>query len=244
MITVAGGQDGVVTGGGGGQGVLAIVIGAGEPVGWELGGRSLLQRAVTALLGSGRVGRVVVLAGAAGADALVGEPRAVLVSADELAALLGTVVDDAPVVVHDTVHPLVSARLVAQVVDALTADGGAAGAVAVRSVTDTLKWVDDRDVITGTADREGYRVICSPQAHRAAALRAVLAAPGAGGPAADLIGSLPALLGRPDAPGGAARLVTVAAPEEVFRVVDRGDLELAAALLAEAGRETEPQGSR
>ena len=227
----------------GGPGVLAIVTGAGEPAGWELGGRSLLHRAVTALLGSGRVERVVVLAGADGTDVLAGEPRAALVCAGELAALLAAAVDDAPVVVHDTVHPLVSPRLVAEVVDALTADGGAVGAVAVRSVTDTLKWVDDRDVITGTADREGYRVICSPQAYRAAALRAVLAA-GADGPATDLVGSLPARLGRPDAPGGSARLVTVAAPEEVFRVADRGDLELAQALLAEAAQATEPQGIR
>jgi len=229
---------------------LGIVPVAGTPDGgcpslWELGGVPLVRRAVDALLGSGRVDRVLVVAepepgGAAGAAGavravLTGESRVTVTGAEELRGRLAAEPERAPVVVHDAMHPLAPSSLVRDVVDVLVGRGGAAvGVVAVRPVTDTLKWVDAAGTITGTADREGYRVICSPQAYPAGVLLALLAAPEAvpGGPEADITGLLPGLAVR------LGPLETVPAPQEVFRVADRGDLELAEAL------ERTGQGSR
>ena len=156
--------------------------------------------------------------------------------------------DEALVVVHDPLHPLAPATLVRAVVDRLLLatgpavpgarhpgppSGGApvAGVVPVRAVTDTLKWVDGDGVVTGTADRDGFRTVSSPQAYRAAALRAVLGA--ADGAALRAAGAevLPALVRR-----AGRRLLTVPAPGEAFRVTGPEDL-----LLAEAMVHPEPE---
>jgi 2-C-methyl-D-erythritol 4-phosphate cytidylyltransferase len=119
------------------------------------------------------------------------------------------------------------------VVDEASARVDAAGAVAVRPVTDTLKWVDAEGVIAGTADREGYRVICSPQAYRAAPFRAAL----------ERLGTLGELDALASAVGRSGRLVTVPAPQDVFKVGAADDLELAEAVLAGSVQGSAVQGS-
>jgi 2-C-methyl-D-erythritol 4-phosphate cytidylyltransferase len=134
---------------------------------------------------------------------------------------------DGVVVVADPLHPLAPAALVLDVLAGLAADGGCAGVVPVGPVTDTLKWVDEDDVITATADREAFRVVHSPQAYRAGALVAALERAGEPALRAGGVESLPRLV---LAAGG--RLVTVPAPGELVRITGPDELLLAEALLA------------
>jgi 2-C-methyl-D-erythritol 4-phosphate cytidylyltransferase len=142
-----------------------------------------------------------------------------------------------PVVVHDPLFPLAPAGLVRDVVEALTAqdvgdDAEADGrercvvAVPVRPVTDTLKWVDEDGMVLGTADRDGFLMVSSPQAYWPAGLASTLDKAGD-----ELLGSvgadvLPRLI---QASGG--HLLPVTAPGEVFRTSTTEDLILADAML-------------
>lgn len=83
------------------------------------------------------------------------------------------------VVVHDAARPLAAGSLFAAVIDAVRA--GADGAVPGLPVPDTLKRVD-RDRVVATVDRDGLVAVQTPQAFRAAVLRA---AHSAGGDATD-----------------------------------------------------------
>jgi 2-C-methyl-D-erythritol 4-phosphate cytidylyltransferase len=132
--------------------------------------------------------------------------------------------DDDIVVVHDPLHPLSSPDLVRAVVDGLVAARGAAACAPARPVTDTLKWVDEDEIVRGTVDREAYRVVCSPQAYRRRALTSALAS----GPDDALRGpdALPRLV---QAGGGTITLVP--SPGEAFRVGGQDDLILVEALL-------------
>jgi 2-C-methyl-D-erythritol 4-phosphate cytidylyltransferase len=134
------------------------------------------------------------------------------------------IVDDDNVVVHDPLHPLSSPDLVRAVVDGLVAARGAAACAPARPVTDTLKWVDEDDIVRGTVDREAYRVVCSPQAYRRGALTSALAS----GPD-DLLRGPDALPRLVQAAGGTITLVP--SPGEAFRVACQDDLVLVEALL-------------
>jgi 2-C-methyl-D-erythritol 4-phosphate cytidylyltransferase len=207
----------------------------------ELGGVPMICRAVEELVRSERVDRVLVpvppallshvgelLGSVVGAEVSVVPVHENGLGVRLLVALGLPTLDLGPVVlVHDAVHPLAPAALVRVVLDRLEAsDGGAAGVVPVAPVTDTLKWIDEDDVITGTADREAFRRVGFPQAYRLGALHAALAAatpealraPGADG--------VPAMVRRA---GGA--LLTVAAPGESFPVTTQQDVLLAEAML-------------
>jgi 2-C-methyl-D-erythritol 4-phosphate cytidylyltransferase len=205
-----------------------VPVAVGDPSGRaaalrELAGISLLARAVLALAGSGRVTAVLVVA--------QGPPEPVLrvlpdrpIGGDVPVRVVGAL-DAAPdrVVVHDPLHGLVSPGLVREVVDALDAAGDdVLGAVAVRPVTDTLKWVDADDIVRGTADRSLRRVICTPQAYRGVGARV----------------AVEALWTPDDLPGyvaarGAVRAVE--APYWGLGLADPADLEVAHALLDVVG---------
>lgn len=171
----------------------------------ELRGVTLLRRAVDQLVGSGRVGRVVLTFGpldlAPGQCA--GTPYGI-------------------VVVHDPLHVLAPVDLVRDVVDELLAHPEADGVVPVRSVTDTLKRVGVGGVLTTTADREAFRTVASPQAYRSAALA------GFGRDGQVPLGPdvLPMLV---RSSGGLLR--TVPAPDESFAVTSDEDVLLAEAAL-------------
>jgi 2-C-methyl-D-erythritol 4-phosphate cytidylyltransferase len=205
-----------------------------------LRGIPLVRRAVGALLRSGVLDSVVVVTppalvepiGALLASLAAGGPPVDVLAAQEngpglrvRAALRAHRVDPAGiVVVHDPLFPLAPAALVRAVVAALEAPFAAV--VPVRPVTDTLKRVDEDDVVTGTVDRDGFRMVYSPQAFRAAALLAALTAADDAtlrDPGADV---LPRLV-----QDGGGRLASVLAPGEVFRVAEADDLVLAEAML-------------
>jgi 2-C-methyl-D-erythritol 4-phosphate cytidylyltransferase len=216
----------------------------GPPAFRELDGVPLLRRAVAALAAAAVVERVVVacpaaLAGAAG-DLILAPAGASWAPVDVVACAgpgaghrLRTALADLagapgrPVVVHDALHPLATAELVCEVVEVLRgAPPEVAAVVPTRPVTDTLKLVGEDDVVRATADREGFRMVYSPQAHRLGPLTAALASAtddelGAGG--ADV---LPRLVQRA---GG--RLLAVPAPGEVFRIATAEDVALAEAML-------------
>lgn len=208
----------------------------------SLGAEPLLRRSVSALVRSGVVELVVVpvppalvthvtalLAG------LEGRARVTVIPVHDngpgirlLAALQAHPPgEDGVVVVHDPLHPLAPPSLVVGVVEALLDRGeGCAGVLPIRPVTDTLKSVDEDDVVTGTTDREAYRMVYSPQAYRARALLEALQA----APDATLrergADRLPRLV---QDTGG--RLISLPAPGEVFRIATADDLILAEAML-------------
>jgi 2-C-methyl-D-erythritol 4-phosphate cytidylyltransferase len=82
--------------------------------------------------------------------------------------------DGDPVLVHDAARPLLSAELIADVIDALEADPGAAAAIAAAPVTDTVKRTDRDGVVLETLDRRALWAIQTPQVFRRAALERAL----------------------------------------------------------------------
>jgi 2-C-methyl-D-erythritol 4-phosphate cytidylyltransferase len=139
-----------------------------------LGGRPLLEWAVQACRTCSHGVVLVVPAdhgddgNAHGADAVVtgGATRA-----DSVRHGLGAVPADADViVVHDAARPLASSALFDAVIRAVT-DEGADGAVPGLTPSDTIKVVDDAQLVTATLDRRTLRAVQTPQAFRAPMLR-------------------------------------------------------------------------
>jgi 2-C-methyl-D-erythritol 4-phosphate cytidylyltransferase len=73
--------------------------------------------------------------------------------------------------VHDAARPFASPALYRRVIDAVVA--GAAGAIPGVPVADTIKVVDEQDVVVATPPRDRLRAVQTPQAFRAEVLRAV-----------------------------------------------------------------------
>jgi 2-C-methyl-D-erythritol 4-phosphate cytidylyltransferase len=218
----------------------------------ELGGRPLLIRVVIALQRSSAVGQVVVAVPPGTASLVAG----LLVDADRpvpdagrapvevfvvpenghghqvLAVLRAMEVPAGrPIVVHDPLFPLAPTALISSVVAALPgrADAGpevCVAAVPVRSVTDTLKWVDGGGVVLGTADRERFRTVLGPQAFWPVGLQAVLEAAGSEQLRGTEVEALPRLVR-----AGTGRLVPVLAEGGPFRIRTSADLALAEAML-------------
>jgi 2-C-methyl-D-erythritol 4-phosphate cytidylyltransferase len=90
---------------------------------------------------------------------------------DSVRAGLAAVPTDATIVcVHDAARPFASARLFDAVIDAVA--GGADGAVPGIAVTDTIKQIDAEHVVVSTPPRDSLVAVQTPQAFRAAVLRA------------------------------------------------------------------------
>lgn len=142
---------------------------------------------------------------------------------DSVRAGLGALPPDVDVVVvHDAARPLAGAELFTAVIGAVRA--GADGAVPGVRVTDTLKRVDGTRVVE-TIDRSAVVAVQTPQAFRAATLRAAHATGGEATDDAALV----------EAAGG----VVVIVPGEPanVKVTDATDLERVRATLAtEVGR--------
>jgi 2-C-methyl-D-erythritol 4-phosphate cytidylyltransferase len=132
---------------------------------------------------------------------------------------LAAVPSDADViVVHDAARPLATADLFAAVIDAVRE--GADAAVPAVVVTDTVKRVDG-DRVLDTPPRETLVAVQTPQAFRAAALRAAHAD---GGDATDDAALV-------EAAGGT--VLTVPGDPRNLKVTTTTDLTVAAALLGE-----------
>lgn len=134
-----------------------------------------------------------------------------LTRAESVRAGLQVVPHDADViVVHDAVRPLASSSLFEAVVDAVGV-GGAAGAIPVVPVADTLKKVSG-DVVQSTVDREGLVTVQTPQAFEASVLRA---AHGGRGEATDDAGLLEERGATVRTVPGDSRNVKITRPEDL-----------------------------
>jgi 2-C-methyl-D-erythritol 4-phosphate cytidylyltransferase len=135
---------------------------------FQLGGRTLVERAVDGLLHSGVVDRVVVAVPPDRTD------RAKLIlgnsatgganRGDSVARALAAVADaEEPdfVLVHDAARALTPPELVVRVVEALRA--GHQAVVPVLPLTDTIKAVDANGAVLGTPERAGLRAVQTPQ---------------------------------------------------------------------------------
>jgi 2-C-methyl-D-erythritol 4-phosphate cytidylyltransferase len=130
-------------------------------------------------------------------------------SASVRAGLAAVPPDAEIVVVHDAARPLASDALFAAVIDAVR--GGADGAVPGVPVADAIKRVD-ADRVVETVARDDLVAVQTPQAFRAAALRAAHAG-GADGP--DDAALVEAAGGSVVVVPGEATNVKVTAPEDV-----------------------------
>ena len=94
---------------------------------------------------------------------------------ESVRAGLDAVPDDATIVcVHDAARPFASAQLFATVIEAVA--GGADAAIPGVPVTDTIKLIDADHVVVDTPPRSSLVAVQTPQAFRAAILRAAHAA--------------------------------------------------------------------
>ncbi|QBJ97080.1 2-C-methyl-D-erythritol 4-phosphate cytidylyltransferase [Rhodococcus sp. ABRD24] len=200
----------------------------------ELGGRSMLRRAVDGLLESGAVDTVVVIvpedlidtARARLPDGVVvvagGEERA-----DSVRAGL-SVVDGAEfVLVHDAARALTPPSLIARVVAELQA--GRTAVIPVLPVSDTIKTVDVLGAVTGTPLRSELRAVQTPQGFTTELLRRAYR--DVNGDATDDAGLVERL---------GERVRTIVGEPEAFKITTPWDLTLARVLLGRSGSE---QGS-
>ena len=184
----------------------------------RLGDSTVLDRAV----GTARAscdGVVVVLATDVSWDAPVDVRTAIggATRSDSVRAGLACVPGTADiVVVHDAARPLASRGLFARVIDAIRA--GADAAVPALPVVDTLKRVQERDVVE-TVSREGLVAVQTPQAFRIEVLRAAHARDGIDTDDAALV----------EAAGG--KVVVVEGERRNLKLTRADDLELAQMLL-------------
>lgn len=202
----------------------------------ELDGRTMLDRAVEAMLGSGAVDRVVVVA----PPELASTPPAELVRAeyadrvtvtgggaeraDSVRAGLRAASDAQFVLVHDAARALTPPELFTRVVDALR--GGRRAVIPVLPVADTIKSVDSDGVVTGTPERATLRAVQTPQGFEADLLERANRDTGDATDDAGLVERLGEFV------------QTVAGDPLAFKITTPLDLVLARALLA-AGERTQ-----
>jgi len=138
---------------------------------FHLDGRTLVERAVSGLLESGVVDRVVVAVPSDRTDQaklILGREATIVAGGANrresvgraLAALADTGEPDF-VLVHDAARALTPPALVVRVVEALRA--GHSAVVPVLPLADTVKAVDANGMVLGTPDRAGLRAVQTPQ---------------------------------------------------------------------------------
>lgn len=127
------------------------------------------------------------------------------------------------ILVHDAARPFVPRAVIEAVIAAVTT--GADAVVPGVPVVDTIKQVDDSDVVVATPDRSHLRAIQTPQGFRADLLRAALATPEAGATDdAQLVerlgGTVQVVPGHPDALKITTAADLVAAAHIMGRIAD------------------------
>ncbi len=138
---------------------------------FHLDGRTLVERAVSGLLESGVVDRVVVAVPADRTDQaklILGHQATVVAGganrSESVSHALAAFADaEQPrfVLVHDAARALTPPALVVRVVEALQA--GHPAVVPVLPLSDTIKAIDANGVVLGTPERAGLRAVQTPQ---------------------------------------------------------------------------------
>jgi 2-C-methyl-D-erythritol 4-phosphate cytidylyltransferase len=138
---------------------------------FHLDGRTLVERAVSGLLESGVVDRVVVAVPAdrtGQAKLILGREATVVAGganrSESVSRALAAFADtEEPnfVLVHDAARALTPPALVVRVVEALRA--GHSAVVPALPLADTVKAVDANGVVLGTPERAGLRAVQTPQ---------------------------------------------------------------------------------
>ena len=138
---------------------------------FHLDGRTLVERAVSGLLESGVVDRVVVAVPADRTDRaklILGREATVVAGGtnrgDSVSRALAAVADaEEPdfVLVHDAARALTPPDLVVRVVEALRS--GHSAVVPVLPLSDTIKAVDANGAVLATPERAGLRAVQTPQ---------------------------------------------------------------------------------
>lgn len=157
----------------------------------EIGGRSMLERSVSAFADHDRIDEVIVvvpeaLAGAPPAWLRVRASRAATSSIrtvtggarrqDSVANAFDRVSSGSDIVlVHDAARPFVSADVISRAIDAAAEYGAAIVAVPVRDTVKRVESIGGGKVIAGTIPRETLYLAQTPQAFRRDVLRAAVA---------------------------------------------------------------------
>lgn len=138
---------------------------------FDLDGRTLVERAVTGLLQSGVVDRVVVAVPADFVDEaklILGHDGTIVVggacrseSVGRALTAFSSASEPDFVLVHDAARALTPPGLVVRVVEALRA--GHSAVVPALPLSDTIKAVDANGVVLGTPERAGLRTVQTPQ---------------------------------------------------------------------------------
>jgi 2-C-methyl-D-erythritol 4-phosphate cytidylyltransferase len=211
---------------------LIVAAGLGERLGAprpkalvELAGRPLVQWSIDVLDQMDEIEKIV-LAWPSGTPA----PSGVIavdggaVRSDSVRRALAAAPQGDPVLVHDAARPLLTAELARRVIATLAQHESADGAIAAAPVTDTVKRVDAKGVVSETLDRGSLWRVQTPQVFRRAALERAL----------DVADEILALA-TDDAwlverAGG--KVIVVRAGEENLKITTALDLQLAEMLLA------------
>jgi 2-C-methyl-D-erythritol 4-phosphate cytidylyltransferase len=138
---------------------------------FHLDGHTLVERAVSGLLASGVVDRVVVAVPADRTDQaklILGREATIVAGGanrrESVSRALAAVADSEEpnfVLVHDAARALTPPGLVVRVVEALRA--GHSAVVPALPLSDTIKAVDANGVVLGTPERAGLRAVQTPQ---------------------------------------------------------------------------------
>jgi 2-C-methyl-D-erythritol 4-phosphate cytidylyltransferase len=138
---------------------------------FHLDGRTLVERAVSGLLESGVVDRVVVAVPADRTDQaklILGHEATIVAGGENRRESVGRALaaladEEQPrfVLVHDAARALTPPGLIVRVVEALRA--GHSAVVPALPLSDTVKAVDANGVVLGTPERTGLRAVQTPQ---------------------------------------------------------------------------------
>ena len=145
----------------------------------ELAGQPLLQYSLEALRSVAQVKRIVVAlpAGIAAPAGVVAVQGGAVRSASVKRALAAAREGEGEgelVLVHDAARPLLTPELAGKVIEALSAEPSADGAIAAVPVTDTIKRVGEGRVVAETLDRRSLWAVQTPQVFRRGALERAL----------------------------------------------------------------------
>jgi 2-C-methyl-D-erythritol 4-phosphate cytidylyltransferase len=205
-------------------------LGAGRPKALvELGGRPLVRWSIDVLREVEGIERIVVALprgtpAPPGVTAVDGGP----VRSDSVRRALAAAGHGDPVLIQDAARPLLTVELVGAVIAGLRADESADAAIAAIPVTDTVKRVDDRGVVSESLDRRELWAVQTPQVFRRAALERALDV------SEEVLAQATDDAWLLERAGG--RVIVVRAGEENLKVTTQRDLDLAEILLARRAR--------